>query len=154
MKSAIFCSERWNIAASCTPVLSNTSFSRPGVFPFSLGVVLVLIWLFPDLLRWRRSRRRCGWPSCTRGEVGSGFFSLVSFILSLKLLFGINEGDRDGQDCHNYSQWKPGVLGLHPCAEGDENDGKVGWNSNKDDTNWFCFDFEFHSLKVDIRRWA
>ena len=102
----------------------------------------------------RRSHRRCGWPSCTRGEVGSGFFSLVSFILSFKLFFGINEGDRDGQDCHNHGQWEPGVLGLHPRAERDENNGKVGWNSNKDDTNWFCFDFEFHSLKVDIRRWA
>ena len=89
-----------------------------------------------------------------RGGSRIRFFSLVSFILSLKLLFRINEGDRDGQNCHNYSQWKPGVLGLHPCAEGDENDGKVGWNSNKDDTNWFCFDFEFHSLNVDIRRWA
>jgi len=29
------------------------------------------------------------------------FFSLVSFILLMILLFGINKGDRDGQDCYN-----------------------------------------------------
>ena len=70
------------------------------------------------------------------------------------LLFDINEGDRDGQDCHNHGQWEPGILGLHPRAKSDDNDGEVGWNSNKDNANWFCLDFEFHSLKVDIRRWA
>ena len=88
--------------ARCLPFFSGGSTVTVVVVPRSVAMAAVtsLLWM---AIVYRRGR-------------GIRFFSLVSFILLVILLFDINEGDRDGQDCHNHGQWEPGVLGLHPRA--------------------------------------
>ena len=68
-------------------------------------------------------------------------FALMSCPIRMLRSFGIaprvvaDDGDR-----------KPGILGLHPRAERDHNDGKISWYGDEHCTDRLRFYFEFHSI--------
>ena len=59
---------------------------------------------------------------------------------------GIDEGYCDGKDRHDDGDRKPGILGLHPRAERNHDDGEIGWDGDEHCTDRLRFYFEFHSM--------
>ena len=71
----------------------------------------------------------------------------MTFIVEL---FCVDEGYCDGKNCHDDCGQKPGILGLHPRAERDEDDGEISWHDDKHCTDRLRFYFEFHSKTMGV----
>ena len=66
------------------------------------------------------------------------------------MLLGIDKGNSDGKDRDDNGDREPRVLSLHPRAERDYDDGKVGWDGNEHCADRLWFYFEFHLMMGKI----
>ena len=61
-----------------------------------------------------------------------------------------DERNGDHKDSDDDGEGKPGVLSVHPCPKGDDDNGGVRRDSDEHSTHGLHFNFKFHSrLGVD-----
>ena len=67
------------------------------------------------------------------------------------MLLGIDKGNSNGKYRDDNGDRKPRVLCLHPRAERDYYDGKVGWDDNEHCADRLGLYLDFHPTMGKIR---